>query len=121
VITLTFHPESAESATLVRGAYFRIRSDGTLRGPDNAVSATYADGLWQLGHRRYQAFECAGPVYLRVTGKDGRRESIGPYDVVKVVEGAILTNDAWLGAHATRGRLGFPVDLWEEIAFLTTA
>ena len=116
-----FHPERADSAILVRGAYFRIRSDGTLRGPDNAVAATYTDGLWKLGPRRYQAFECAGPIYLRVTGKDGRRECIGPYDSVKVVEGAVLTHDSWLGAHATRGGLGFPVDLWQEIAFLTSS
>jgi hypothetical protein len=39
---------------------------------------------------------------------------------VKVVEGAVLTHDSWLGAHATRGGLGFPVDLWQEIAFLTS-
>jgi hypothetical protein len=116
-----FHPERSDSAILVRGAYFRIRADGTLRGPDNAVAATYTDGHWQLGPRRYQAFECSGTIYLRVTGKDGRRECIGPYDFVKVVEGAVLTHDSWLGAHATRGGLGFPVDLWQEIAFLTSS
>ena len=120
LITLMFHPERSDSAVLVRGACFRIHSDGTLRGPDNAVSATYTDGLWQLGPRRYQAFECAGPIYLRVTDKDGRRECIGPYDFVKVAEGAVLTHDSWLGAHATRGGLGAPVDLWQEIAFLTS-
>ena len=119
LITLMFHPERSDSAVLVRGACFRIHSDGTLRGPDNAVSATYTDGLWQLGPRRYQAFECAGPIFLRVTDKDGRRECMGPYDFVKVAEGAVLTHDSWLGAHATRGGLGSPVDLWREIAFLT--
>lgn len=121
VITLTFHPERSESAVLVRGTYFRIHGDGTLRGPDNAVAATYADGLWQLGPRRYHAFECAGPVYLRVTSKDGRREYIGPYDFVKVVEGAVLTHDSWLGAHAARGGVSLPAELWQEIAFLTSA
>jgi hypothetical protein len=121
LITLTFQPERSESAVLVRGTYFRIHGDGTLRGPDNAVAATYTDGLWQLGPRRYHAFECAGPVYLRVTSKDGRRECIGPYDFVKVVEGAVLTHDSWLGAHAARGGVSLPAELWLEIAFLSEA
>jgi hypothetical protein len=120
LITLTFHPERSESAVLVRGTYFRIRPDGSLRGPDNGVAATYADGLWQLGPRRCHAFECAGPVYLRVTDKDGRRECIGPYDFVKVVEGAVMTHDSWLGSHTIRAGVSAPADLWQEIAFLTS-
>jgi hypothetical protein len=113
-----FVPKRADSTFLVRGAYFRICADGTLRGPDNAVSATYADGLWELGHRRYAAFECKGPVHLRVTGASTRRECLGPYDFVKVVQGAIFTHDSWLGAHAARGAISAPADLWQEITFL---
>jgi hypothetical protein len=91
---------------------------GTLCGPDNAVSATYADGLWELGHRRYTAFECKGPVHLRVTGASTRRERLGPYDFLKVVHGAIFTHDSWLGTHAQRGILGSPANRWQEVAFL---
>ncbi|MGH8211548.1 MAG: hypothetical protein ACREU6_18520, partial [Steroidobacteraceae bacterium] len=69
--------------------------------------------------RRYQAFECSRPVYLRVTGKDGRRECIGPYAFIKATEGAILTHDRCLGTHAARGGFNSPADLWHEIAFLT--
>src|ERR1700749_1108461 len=83
LITLMFVPKRADATVLVRGAYFRICADGTLRGPDNAISATYADGLWELGHRRYTAFECKGPVHLRVTDANTRRENLGPYDFVK--------------------------------------
>ncbi len=120
MITLTFHPVREDSAVLIRGAYFRICADSTLRGPDNAVAATYSDGLWQLGHKGHLAFECKGPVYLRVTGKDGRRDSIGPYDFIKATAGAILTHEGCLGFHAARGGFGPPVDLWQEIAFLTS-
>jgi|SRR5690348_17084384 len=113
-----FVPKRADATVLVRGAYFRICADGTLRGPDNAVSATYADGLWELGHRRYTAFECKGPVNLRVTGASTRRECLGPYDFVKVVHGSIFTHDSLLGAHAARGILGAQADIWQEVTFL---
>jgi hypothetical protein len=113
-----FVPKRADATVLVRGAYFRICADGTLRGPDNVISATYADGLWELGHRQYAAFECKGPVHLRVTGASTRRECLGPYDSIKVARGAIFTHEGWLGAHAARGALGSPGDLWREIAFV---
>jgi hypothetical protein len=38
-----------------------------------------------------------------------------------VVEGAVLTHDSWLGAHAARGGVSLPAELWQEIAFLTSA
>ena len=119
MITLTFLPKRADAPVLIRGAYFRIRADGTLRGPDNELAASYAkDGLWELGHRLYSSFECTGPLYLRVTDADGHRENLGPYDFLKVTRGAILTHDNWLGAHAMCGQLASSADLWREIAFL---
>ena len=78
MITLTFRALNGESVMLVRGAYFRICADGTLRGPDNAVAASYTNGLWQLGKRRHRTLECREAVYLRVTTSDGQRECIGP-------------------------------------------
>jgi hypothetical protein len=119
LITLTFRPLRSESPVLVRGTYFRICADATLRGPDNAVVATYADGLWQLSNRQHRGFECGGPVYLRVTHTYGRREHIGPYEFLKAAEGAIFTHESRLGVHAARGEPGAWVDLWKEIAFLT--
>lgn len=119
MITLTFRPLSGESVILVRGAYFRICADGTLRGPDNAVTASYTDGLWQLGRRQHRMVECREPVYLRVTSSDGQRDCIGPYECLKVSGGAIFSNDTYLGAH-TRGESYLPVsDVWREIALLT--
>jgi hypothetical protein len=119
LIRLIFRPVHTESAVLVRGTYFRICADGTLRGPDNAVCAKYADGFWELAHRRHRAFECDGPVYLRLTKADGRRERIGPYDFVKAAEGAIFTRDSCLGVHDSNGKAAASVSLWQEIAFLT--
>lgn len=48
MIILTFRPVHGESPVSVRGAYFRICADCTLRGPDNAIAASYDKGLWQL-------------------------------------------------------------------------
>jgi len=119
VITLTFRPANGESAILVRGAYFRICSDGTLRGPDNAVTASYTEGLWQLGRRQHRTLECREAVYLRVTTSDGQRECIGPYEGLRVSGGAIFSNDTYLGAH-TRGETYLSkTEIWTEIALLS--
>ena len=119
MITLTFRPLASESVILVRGTYFRICADGTLRGPDNAVTASYTDGLWQLGRKRHRTLECRDAVYLRVTTSDGQRECIGPYECLKVTGGAIFSYDSYLGAH-TRGELFWPgADVWREIALLS--
>ena len=119
MITLTFRPLSSESVILVRGAYFRICADGTLRGPDNAVTASFTDGLWRLGRRQHRTVECREPVYLRVTTSDGQRECIGPYECLKMTGGAIFSNDTYLGAH-TRGESNLPqLGVWNEIALLS--
>jgi hypothetical protein len=119
VITLSFRPLSGDAMVLVRGAYFRICADGTLRGPDNAVTASYTAGLWQLGRRQHRIVECREAVYLRVTAADGQQECIGPYEALKVTGGAIFSNDSYLGAHM-RGESYLPqADIWKEIALLS--
>lgn len=119
MITLSFRALRGESLLLVRGAYFRICDDGTLRGPDNAVTASYTDGLWQLGRKQHTMLECCDAVYLRVTASDGERECIGPYECLKVARGAIFSNDTYLGAH-TRGDSYLPeTHIWREIALLS--
>ena len=119
MITLTFRPLNGESVILVRGVYFRICADGTLRGPDNAVTASFTDGLWQLGRKQHRMLECREPIYLRVTSSHGQRECIGPYEGLKVTGGAIFSNDTYLGAH-TRGESNLPqAAIWREIALLT--
>lgn len=119
MITLTFRPLNGESVVLVRGVYFRICADGTLRGPDNAVTASFTDGLWRLGRKQHRMLECREPIYLRVTSSHGQRECIGPYEGLKVTGGAIFSNDTYLGAH-TRGESNLPqAAIWREIALLT--
>ena len=101
MIILTFRPLRSESRTIVRGAFFRICADRTLRGPDNTVTATYTNGLWQVRHRPHRSFECEGEVYLRVTDCDGRQVSAGPYQSVRFSQGIIFSGEVRLGAHAS--------------------
>ena len=104
---------------LVRGAYFRICVDGTLRGPDNAVMASYSAGFWQLGRKQYRVLEFREAIYLRMTTSHGQRECIGPYECLEVTGGAIFSNDTYLGAH-TLGASYLPdTDIWREVALLS--
>jgi hypothetical protein len=119
VITVAFRPLNGESVTLVRGTYFRICADGTLRGPDNAVTASYTAWRWQLGRRQHSMVECREAVYLRVTNADGQRDCTGPYEALRVAGGAISSHDTYLGVHA-RGDSYLPAaDIWTEIALLS--
>lgn len=103
----------------IRGAHFRICADGTLRGPDNAIAASYSNGLWRLGRRQHRTLECRDAVYLRVTASNGRCECIGPYGDLKAVGGDIFSNNTYLGAYS-RGE-SYPADteVWREIALLS--
>jgi hypothetical protein len=121
LIILSFRPLQSGSVVLVRGAHFRICSDGTLRGPDNTTAARYVDGLWHLGQRRHISFECNGLIYLRVTNNRGRRECIGPYPSIRAADGAIFTHDSCLGVHIVRTQLGTEMlELWREVSLLTS-
>lgn len=90
MITLTFRALSNDSMIFVRGTYFRICADGTLRGPDNAVAASYSGGLWQVARKQHRVLECPASVCLRVTTSDGQQKSVGPYQSLKVTGGEIF-------------------------------
>jgi hypothetical protein len=120
VITLSFRPLQSGSAVLVRAAHFRICADGTLRGPDNTTAARFLEGLWYLGQRRHTSFECTGPIYLRVTQKNGRRECIGPYAALRASDGAIFDQNSCLGRHVMRAPETGIIELWREVSFVTS-
>jgi hypothetical protein len=118
LIKLTFRPVCGETPVLVRATYFRICADRTLRGPDNGISASYSHGVWRLGLREHRGFDCDGPVYLRVCGRDGHCQHIGPYDSLRAMAGAIFTHETRLGVHAPSAELGALSEVWHEIVLL---
>jgi hypothetical protein len=119
VITLTFRAANGESVMLVRGVYFRICADGTLRGPDNAIAASYTNGLWQLGRTRHRTLECREAVYLRITTSEGQRECMGPYEYLKVAGGDVFCDNTYLGAHSRGESYLSQAVIWREIALLS--
>ena len=120
MILLVFRPVYGELPVSVRGTYFRICADATLRGPDNGIAASYCKGLWHLGHRQHRSFECSGPLYLRVVNSHGKSERTGPYDFVKTIAGALFTHVGYLGAYALEIAAAGSAELWHEITFLPT-
>lgn len=118
MLILTFRPVRSESRTIVRGAFFRICADRTLRGPDNTVTATYTNGLWQLRQRPHRSFECEGEVFLRVTDSDGRQVSAGPYQSVRFSQGIIFSGEVRLGMHAPADDSASTADVLQNITLL---
>ena len=119
MITLTFRAFSDDSMTLVRGTYFTICSDGTLRGPDYTVAAIFAGGIWHVARRRHRVLECGTAVFLRIMTSAGRRKNIGPCERLKITGGEVFANDVFLGAHMREKSFAAEIDIWRDIAILS--
>jgi hypothetical protein len=104
--------------TFMRGAFFRICADRTLRGPEGSIVARYTARGWQLGVRNCREFEAIGPVTLRAHSADGRREHLGPFDVVRAAEGALFDRSRCLGTFCTNRAASPTLPDWHEIALL---
>lgn len=102
----------------VRGAFFRICADGTLRGPEGSVVASYTSQGWRLGTRSCREFEALGPLFLRAHFPDGRREHLGPYEAVRAADGALFSRSRCLGIFCTNRAASPGLPEWNEIAFL---
>jgi hypothetical protein len=121
MIILTFRAVRGETRTILRGAFFRVCADRTLRGPDNTVAAVYANGLWQVRRQSHRSFECEGEVYLRVTDSDGRQVSAGPYQSVRFSQGIIFSGEVRLGAHASYDESDPGTGLLHSVTLLNAA
>lgn len=119
MIKFSFRPLRGESPLLIRGAFFRICGDGSLRGPDNEIVAMYSAGIWRLCRRDYRSFECIGPVRLRCTRSEGVSEELGPFDSLSSSRGAIFAREVCLGAHARPGEIDPGGQCWREVVFLS--
>lgn len=106
------------AAVFARGAFFRICADGTLRGPEGSLVATYGSGGWRLGGRSYREFEAAGPVFLRVRRIDGLAGIMGPYEFVRAGDGALFGHGRCLGSFCANRALSPGIPQWSEITLL---
>jgi hypothetical protein len=120
LITLTFHPVRGDAPVLIRGAYFRVGADGTVRGPDNDVVARYRNSVWHLRSGPHRRFDCDTPVLLRIVNNDGEATNLGPYQFIKVAEGAIYTDAGRLAIADFRGGLASLDDRGQEVVILAS-
>jgi hypothetical protein len=118
MMMLVFRPFFSGSPVQVRGAYFRICADGTLRGPDNDIAASFIEQSWHLARRRFLDFQCATPVYLRVTHQNGEREQLGPFGFLRAAEGALFSAERCLGTHSINWASPNTAACWREIVLL---
>jgi hypothetical protein len=118
LITLTFSPLSAGSQILVRGTFFRICADSTLRGPESTLVATYAAHLWRVGLRACRDFHCDDSLLLRVRNPEGDQEELGPYQFLRVAEGALFASGKCLGMYSSRWNVESSIHRWDEITLL---
>jgi hypothetical protein len=121
MMMLVFRPFVSGSPVQLRGAYFRICADETLRGPDNEVAAAFIEHSWHLGRRRFLDFQCVTPVYLRVTNQSGERERLGPFELFRASEGALFSAERCLGTHSANWASPSIAACWREIVILPIA
>jgi hypothetical protein len=101
-----------------RGAFFRICADGTLRGPEGSLVATYGSLGWRLAGRDYREFEAIGPLFLRAHRADRRAEVMGPYEIVRAGDGALFGHGRCLGSFCANRALSPGIPEWSEVALL---
>lgn len=109
MLRLLFHPGARGEPALARAPYFRLCSDGTLRGSDNSIVARREGNGWRLGQRLFCDWECTGPVKLRVrAARVADSALLGPFTALRVVDGRLYSQEQLLpitvpGAHEDEG------------------
>jgi hypothetical protein len=104
----------------VRGTFFRICADRTLRGPEGSLVARYTSMGWQLRERHCREFEAAGPLLLRAHSADGRCESLGPYGAIRAADGALFDHGHCLGIFCANSAASPNLPEWREIVLLNS-
>lgn len=119
MINLAF--TSSAAPMFVRGKFFRICSDGTLRGPESNVIARYSALGWLLAGRNCREFEATGPLFLRAYFADGRRVQLGPYPAVRAADGALFDRARCLGTFCINRAASPGIPEWKEVTILGDA
>src|SRR6516225_8949317 len=91
MLTLQFeHPVSRQVQLVGPAPYFRISGDDLRAGPNDAVVATYRNGVWTLDGDSFLTIAAEAPAALRFegSGTDGAT-TYGPFERLRVVDGSI--------------------------------
>ncbi len=85
------HPASREVLSVGPAPYFVVRGAALLAGPGEEPVGFYADGLWHVAGRSFTAIKPDGPtaVQFQENGSQSCTDALGPFEHVKLVDGAI--------------------------------
>jgi hypothetical protein len=92
VLRLQFeHPASREVLSVGPAPYFVVRGAALLAGPGEEPVGFYEDGLWHAAGRSFTAIRPDGPtaVQFQENGSRGHSDTLGPFENVMLVDGAI--------------------------------
>ncbi len=90
MIKLQFeHPVSRQIQLVGPAPYFRLTGDDLRAGPSDAVVATYRNGIWTLDGDSYLTIAAEDATAIRFEGNGNGGSLYGPYDRLRVVDGAI--------------------------------
>jgi hypothetical protein len=91
MLTLHFdHPVSHQARRVGPAPYFRLRGDSLRAGPNDVVLGTHHRGVWTLDGECFLTITTEAPALLRFEeGGAPCAHPYGPYDQVKIVDGAI--------------------------------
>jgi hypothetical protein len=90
MIKLQFeHPVSRQIQLVGPAPYFRLSGDDLRAGPTDAVVATYRNGVWTLDGDSFLTIAAEEPTALRFEEEGDGATLYGPYERLRVVDGAI--------------------------------
>jgi hypothetical protein len=98
VLTLRFEaPESRQVHHLGPAPYFRLQGKSLRAGPDDREVGIYDNGTWHLGGEAFIVFTTESSARVRFEGRG--QATHGPFERVKLVDGAIRCEDRLLARY----------------------
>jgi hypothetical protein len=83
------HPVSQQIRRLGPAPYFRITAENLFAGTEEAAIGTYQNGVWTVDGDVFLTIAADAPARVRFEGNGGGPADYGPFEHLKVVDGAI--------------------------------
>ena len=83
------HPVSQQVRRIGPAPYFRLKADTLVSGPDDVVIGTYQNGVWTVNGDVFLTLAADAPARVRFEGNGSGNHDFGPFERLKVVDGAI--------------------------------
>ncbi len=83
------HPVNQQIRRVGPAPYFRITGDTLLAGPDERIIGTYENGVWAVENDVFLIIGADHPTKVRFESNGESCADYGPFERLKVVDGAI--------------------------------